>query len=1346
FKGMNTAEGTAEEAEKEERNGDVIEIPLNENGSVDGYSSGEEILYCDCIAAALSQSLPGTPGRKGIIPYTSVYESQTEARKRGYWIPGVPVNAKISKVEKNTDRIHFINLYWYTIDLEHGPYKWSVRRNFKDFTMLNNRLRAHRAAERLRAPMRRAQERVDELLENVGLDLVPDHKEDCPYYKKERAARKEKIEILEREMDAFQLNGEEKEKAKRAPLAMQESVKEEQWNKSIEQAVQSGILSEEEGGGKGEEGEAKKSKVQKRRRMAHHLPHLPLIPEGMVSDHEQRRQEMENWLQMVLHIPMDRNHHETAEFLEVSRFSFVNDLGGKSIEGFVKKRPGGARVLVSWKQCCVRYMVPWSKRWLMVRDSFVAYMDPRTEEIRLVLLMDKDFQVMAGGKEVYGIPEGLVIMNTQHELQLKCRRVVDTLEYKRVIEAAMAAHSGAIWLEPHRFGSTYPVREKSYVKWFVDARPFMSQAADMMELAREEIFIADWWLSPEIYMKRPATEGTKWRLDQILKRKAEQGVKIFVLMYKEMEMALGLNSIYTKKTLQALHPNIKVMRHPDHNLSNGTFFWAHHEKLIVVDQLVAFVGGVDLCFGRWDDHEHLLTDLGSVQFAGNHALTAPASSDFGLLRGMRQLASAPLTLSPLGLEEHEEVPKGDSAVIARNEETERGKGGGGREEVDEIDGTAHSITKITITDVEGVKRDPVEYEEKVEEEIVYTEKGTNRPIVTILKKTRRAKSASSASSTKEETSEKERERPSTTLNDEKGRKRKQSRRAQSAQIRRDQGGDSVHAKGYAPSMIERNVKEGMDLATATQMYKEYVESGVIQKEKGRAQTPPLSSSKKNPLSRTVEKLKTNRAKRRWKQVLDTDDVNGEYELEWLRLKKEEADGGSVCLETVEVDGLGGGTKLWVGKDYVNYIHKDFIEVDLPFNDFIDRGVTPRMPWHDIHSVTFGVPARDVARHFIQRWNATKTEKLKEYPEYPYLLPKSYESVRVPRFFKNMSQNCTVQVIRSVSKWSALVNKTEDSIQQAYLSLIANSKHFIYIENQFFVSMIDSNDVYNEICNVICQRVLRAHREKTNYRVYIIIPLMPGFEGDVGAPGGSSLQAVLHWTYVSLSRGPNSLFEKLKQSIEDPSQYISVCSLRTHDVLCKRLVSELIYVHCKLLIVDDEHTIIGSANINDRSQAGNRDSEVCLLISDTQREKSVMDGKPFEAGTFARSLRIRCMQEHLGLLPDCKRPAKFRFDVSLDDPVTDSFYVDVWQKTAKLNTTIYEEVFRAYPTDQVESFEELRKWTQQMSLAEYSPQQAEEKLRDVNGVLVEFPMNFLINAKLTPGITSKEGLVPSSVFT
>lgn len=48
----------------------------------------------------------------------------------------------------------------------------------------------------------------------------------------------------------------------------------------------------------------------------------------------------------------------------------------------------------------------------------------------------------------------------------------------------------------------------------------MSAVADALELAKEEIMIADWWLSPEIYMKRPVFEGNQWRLDTILKRKA----------------------------------------------------------------------------------------------------------------------------------------------------------------------------------------------------------------------------------------------------------------------------------------------------------------------------------------------------------------------------------------------------------------------------------------------------------------------------------------------------------------------------------------------------------------------------------------------------------------------------------------------------------------------------------------------------------------------------------------------------------------------------------------------------------------------------------------------------------
>lgn len=135
-----------------------------------------------------------------------------------------------------------------------------------------------------------------------------------------------------------------------------------------------------------------------------------------------------------------------------------------------------------------------------------------------------------------------------------------------------------------------------------------------------------------------------------------------------------------------------------------------------------------------------------------------------------------------------------------------------------------------------------------------------------------------------------------------------------------------------------------------------------------------------------------------------------------------------------------------------------------------------MPWHDIHALVYGEAARDLARHFIQRWNATKTEKLKDNDEYPYLLPKSYDSIKIPRVFINRDTiKADVQVLRSVTNWSSLIEGTESSIQQAYLSLIANSKHYIYIENQFFVSLINSLDVSNEICKVICERIIRAHR-------------------------------------------------------------------------------------------------------------------------------------------------------------------------------------------------------------------------------------------------------------------------------
>lgn len=181
--------------------------------------------------------------------------------------------------------------------------------------------------------------------------------------------------------------------------------------------------------------------------------------------------------------------------------------------------------------------------------------------------------------------------------------------------------------EGHRFESYAPVREGNDVKWYVDGRDYFYAVSVALERAKETIYIADWWLSPELFLRRPPYFNQEWRLDQVLKRRAEAGVKIYIVVYKEVAAALTCNSQHTKRALMGMCPegspgygNIKVMRHPDHNVFENagdmTFYWAHHEKFIVIDYSLAFIGGLDLCFGRWDQHQHPLADVhpGGVQF------------------------------------------------------------------------------------------------------------------------------------------------------------------------------------------------------------------------------------------------------------------------------------------------------------------------------------------------------------------------------------------------------------------------------------------------------------------------------------------------------------------------------------------------------------------------------------------------------------------------------------------------------------------------------------------------------------------------------------------------------------
>ncbi|OTB06523.1 hypothetical protein M426DRAFT_318926 [Hypoxylon sp. CI-4A] len=212
----------------------------------------------------------------------------------------------------------------------------------------------------------------------------------------------------------------------------------------------------------------------------------------------------------------------------------------------------------------------------------------------------------------------------------------------------------------YRFQSFAPETSGS-VKWYVDGASYFYAVSQALEEARESVYILDWWLSPELYLRRPPSRNEQYRLDNMLQAAADRGVEIRIIVYKEVTQALTLDSAHTKHALEGLHPNIKVFRHPDHlptdrqkletafeglSLDNlrlndfslskasgdalkelyGSFgdtvlYWAHHEKLCVVDRRTAFMGGLDMCFGRWDTNSHPIADahpgdLNSIVFPG----------------------------------------------------------------------------------------------------------------------------------------------------------------------------------------------------------------------------------------------------------------------------------------------------------------------------------------------------------------------------------------------------------------------------------------------------------------------------------------------------------------------------------------------------------------------------------------------------------------------------------------------------------------------------------------------------------------------------------------------------------
>jgi phospholipase D1/2 len=245
------------------------------------------------------------------------------------------------------------------------------------------------------------------------------------------------------------------------------------------------------------------------------------------------------------------------------------------------------------------------------------------------------------------------------------------------------------------------------------------------------------------------------------------------------------------------------------------------------------------------------------------------------------------------------------------------------------------------------------------------------------------------------------------------------------------------------------------------------------------------------------------------------------------------------------------------------------------------------------------------------------------------------------------------------------------------------------------------------------------------------------------------------------RGQNSILKNLYNTIGPKAhEYISFYGLRAYGKISEDgpVATSQVYVHSKIMIVDDRAALVGSANINDRSLLGSRDSEIGVLIEDKELVDSRIAGKPWKAGKFALSLRLSLWSEHLGL-----RSGEID---QIIDPVSDSTYREIWMATAKTNTMIYQDVFSCVPNDLIHSRMAFRQslayWKEKLGHTTIdlgiAPEKLEsyhngdikrsdpmDRLRSVRGHLVSFPLDFMCKEDLRPVFNESEYYASSQVF-
>ncbi len=178
-----------------------------------------------------------------------------------------------------------------------------------------------------------------------------------------------------------------------------------------------------------------------------------------------------------------------------------------------------------------------------------------------------------------------------------------------LVEASTSAPAGARILQPGR--NCWRIAKADRVAFVVDAAAYYAAVLEAFDRAEHDIIIVGWDIDARVRMRHEQQDVS---LADALSAcvRAKPGLRAWVLGWDFSPIYVFERGVLSRLRFAWGTPQRVHYRLDAHHAAGG----AHHEKLVVIDDSVAFCGGLDLCDVRWDTPAHDPCDPRRVDLTG----------------------------------------------------------------------------------------------------------------------------------------------------------------------------------------------------------------------------------------------------------------------------------------------------------------------------------------------------------------------------------------------------------------------------------------------------------------------------------------------------------------------------------------------------------------------------------------------------------------------------------------------------------------------------------------------------------------------------------------------------------